>query len=674
VRTLIVPVVWPETGTEGATWQQLDDRLAQLRDLGVRPIAMIVDEAADELNADFPDRIAQAASELARRYPHLDGYVPVHHSLVRAIALGATSSASVPEVDIVRAIVNQAKATILAMRAVRDVNPAAQFIQAERVGYIDGSFVMARRAEFENERRWLPFDLVSGLVDREHALFDDLIRLGVSEEELLWFRERPCPPELMAIEHGISSDRFLDHRIERYPAQTHRLDGDVGPYADIDAAQVKLEGITGMRATLRTAWDRFRTPLVLVPGHVVGPREEQMRWLRDAWVAATEVRASGANVQAVCVPALAGTALGDSQYVPGPIDRRGAEPRETAIAPLLRQMSQGQRPRHPVLEQPGWWERPIRLTYPPVMGRTPDLLTPLPDRSERPAAERPILIAGAGKLGRAFALSCALRGLPFRLLSRAEMDIADPAAVERMVLEMDPWAVINAAGYTRVHDAELEPVSCLRDNARGPQVLARVSAAARLRMVTFSSAAVFSGEKDAPYEESDEIGPSGVYAESLALGEHLALDANPEVLVVRTAALFSPWSETCPVRSALSAVAVGQTVDAVDDVLVSPTYVPDLVNSALDLMIDGEGGVWHLANPGRATWAEFLRTACETAGLDASLIRGRSTGERPISHALDSERGRLLPSQESAIERFVLEAGAAWSPIPEHHGADAYLS
>ena len=40
-----------------------------------------------------------------------------------------------------------------------------------------------------------------------------------------------------------------------------------------------------------------------------------------------------------------------------------------------------------------------------------------------------------------------------------------------------------------------------------------------------------------------------------------------------------------------------------DDVVISPTYVPDLTHAALDLLIDGEGGLWHLANQGAVSWA-----------------------------------------------------------------------
>jgi len=101
--------------------------------------------------------------------------------------------------------------------------------------------------------------------------------------------------------------------------------------------------------------------------------------------------------------------------------------------------------------------------------------------------------------------------------------------------------------------------------------------------------------------------------------------------------------------------------------VVSPTYVPDLVHASLDLLIDGERGVWHLANGGAVTWADFARRAAALAGLDAALVRGRPTASlklaaaRPLYSALGSERGALLPPLDDALSRFVRECETSWA-------------
>jgi dTDP-4-dehydrorhamnose reductase len=139
------------------------------------------------------------------------------------------------------------------------------------------------------------------------------------------------------------------------------------------------------------------------------------------------------------------------------------------------------------------------------------------------------------------------------------------------------------------------------------------------------------------------------------------------MLVVRTSAFFSPWDEHNFVTVALRALASGETFTAADGAIVSPTYVPDLVNASLDLLIDGEGGIWHLANSGALTWAELARQAAEMVGLDARRVRGcparaldGATARRPVYSVLGSERGALLPALDESLLRYVNECTASW--------------
>jgi len=86
--------------------------------------------------------------------------------------------------------------------------------------------------------------------------------------------------------------------------------------------------------------------------------------------------------------------------------------------------------------------------------------------------------------------------------------------------------------------------------------------------------------------------------------------------------------------------------------------VPDLVNTTLDLLIDGEKGIWHLANRGEISWSDFAREIASRAGLPADLIRPVPVSDlglaarRPLNSALASERGQLLPSFTDALERW----------------------
>lgn len=272
---------------------------------------------------------------------------------------------------------------------------------------------------------------------------------------------------------------------------------------------------------------------------------------------------------------------------------------------------------------------------------------------------RPILITGAtGTLGRAFRRICDERGLASRLTSRAELDITSEGSIAAALDRHAPWLVVNTAGYVRVDDAEGDRERCRRENALGPGQLARACARAGVALVSFSSDLVFDGRKGEPYEEHDTPRPLCVYGRTKLEAEQRVQDAHPAALVVRTSAFFGPWDEHNFVAQSLRELAAGRTVRAASDATVSPTYVPDLVHACLDLAIDGEAGVWHLANVGATTWEELARSAARLHGYADDRVVGVPMSAlplrapRPPFSALGSARGLLLPRLDDALGRY----------------------
>jgi dTDP-4-dehydrorhamnose reductase len=146
------------------------------------------------------------------------------------------------------------------------------------------------------------------------------------------------------------------------------------------------------------------------------------------------------------------------------------------------------------------------------------------------------------------------------------------------------------------------------------------------------------------------------------------LAAHEGALVVRTSAFFGPWDRYNFVFTTLAALAAGRRVEASRDV-VSPTYVPDLVHEVLNLLVDGSTGLWHLANAGAMSWYDLALAAAARAGFDERLVAAVGEGE-PLSTALTSERGVLLPSLQGAIDRFFPDSEIDWSDRALHFAAE----
>jgi dTDP-4-dehydrorhamnose reductase len=270
-------------------------------------------------------------------------------------------------------------------------------------------------------------------------------------------------------------------------------------------------------------------------------------------------------------------------------------------------------------------------------------------------------VTGArGSLGVALTRTAAERGLACRGLSHTELDVCDPTAVARVLDEVRPWTVVNAAGYVRVDDAEIDADACHQLNVRAAATLARCCAVRGIGFSTISSDLVFDGAKGAPYVESDRPAPLGVYGASKARAEARVLAIAPRALIVRTAWFFGPWDSWNFLTTSLRQLAEGTPVALPADLLISPTYLPDLADALLDLVIDDERGIWHLASTGAGdTVAGIVRRVAESAGLDASLVRGCPSTElgftapRPAAAVLDSERGRIMPTLDRALDRYL---------------------
>jgi dTDP-4-dehydrorhamnose reductase len=673
LRTLRYPLLWERVAPDAPgvqDWRWCDERLARIRTLGMRPIAGLLHHGSgprytDLLDEAFAPAFARFAAAAAQRYPWIEDWTPINEPLTTArfsALYGHWYPHRTDERSFWTALINQIEAVRLAMREIRAVNPTARLIQTEDLGRTYATRAVAHQADFDNARRWMTWDLLSGRVTREHALWDRLEAFGFGER-LRALADAPCAPDIIGVNHYLTSDRFLDHRVEAYPPERHG-GNEFMAFADVEAIRVTLPAPGGLEGALAEAWTRYGLPLAVTESHNGCTREEQVRWLREAWEAALSLRARNVDVRAVTAWALLGshnwscllTGAADD-YEPGAFDVSGPQPRATAIAAEIKRLASGDQPAHPATEGPGWWRRDIRLVFRPVF-RSPETPEPRPAWRWPAGGARPLLITGAsGTLGRAFARACEWRGIAYRLTSRAELSLDDEASIARALDETDAWAVVNTAGWVRVDDAQAEADACFAANAGGAARLARACAERGVPFVGFSSDLVFNGAKGEAYVEADAVAPLNVYGASKARAERDVQAAGGSPLMIRTAAFFSPYDPHNFASHVRRTLAEGRELDAAD-VIISPTYVPDLVDRTLDLLIDGETGRRHVVNAGAVSWAEFARRLARALGLDESLVVERPAAwfgwaaVRPPNVALTTRLGAALPSLDDAIARY----------------------
>lgn len=374
------PVLWERIAPEGigsARWHWADVRLDRLRALGVTPIVGLMHHGSGPrytslLDPEFPARLAEYAGACARRYPWMEWVTPVNEPLTTARFSGLYGHWYPHHTDdrsFVRMLLNECAGTRAAMREIRAVNPAAKLVQTEDLGHTHSTELLGYQAAFENERRWLTYDLLCGRVTREHSLYEYLRASGATARELTSFVNEPCQPDLIGVDYYVTSERYLDEEVVSFPQATHG-ENRRHRYADVEIARALPSRRRGLHALLLETWQRYGIPIAVTEVYLSCDDEhEQLRWLNEQWHAAQMARADGCDVRAVTAWALLGTCGWDDlvrsaggRYDAGAFDastlRPCGRPRETAVAGMLRALARDGWYEHEALTHSAWWHEP----------------------------------------------------------------------------------------------------------------------------------------------------------------------------------------------------------------------------------------------------------------------------------------------------------------------------
>ena len=378
LKTLRIALHWERFDQLGH-WSEADRMLEAIEHHRLHPIVGLVHHGSGPphtnlLDPAFPEQLALYALQVAQRYPWITDYTPVNEPQTTgrfACLYGHWFPHHRSMHSYVRSLFHQAKGIVLAMQAIRSVQPHARLIHTEDGGATSASDSLQFYQEIREHRRWLVTDMLCGRLTREHPLFSFLLEHGLDEHEVLWFADNPCSPSILGINYYVTSDRFLDDRLHLYPA--HLPGGDTGtePLVDIEAVRVRPEGIHGVGVILKQAWKRYHLPLAITEAHLGCEPDEQRRWLYQVWRQAEDARAHGADVRAVTAWGLLGLynwsclcTEDKGAYEAGAFDVSTGVPQATPVADLIAQLAAGETPQDDSLLRPGWWNLDSRITIP----------------------------------------------------------------------------------------------------------------------------------------------------------------------------------------------------------------------------------------------------------------------------------------------------------------------
>lgn len=256
-----------------------------------------------------------------------------------------------------------------------------------------------------------------------------------------------------------------------------------------------------------------------------------------------------------------------------------------------------------------------------------------------------ILITGAnGLVGRALIKECSSHGDEVLAYDHNALDIGDTGAVQRVIGEQRPDAVINCAAWTDVDGCESDPGRAERVNALGPENLARASRTADAVLITISTDYVFDGRKDGFYTQRDQPVPISVYGKFKLEGERRAREAHARTIVVRTGFIFGPGGKNFLSNVVLRAER-GEKLKAIRDCWGTPTYGRDLAARLRELAVWDLPGTYHVVNSGDgASFETFAVEALRLARLSVDTLEvvNNDSLSRPAPRPRNSKMKCLL--------------------------------
>jgi beta-glucosidase len=272
-------------------WSWTDQAIDLMDVLGITPIIDLFHFGTPLwieggiMNPIFGEMQGWYAKAFVQRYPHLLYYTPTNEPYIEA-SFGAEWAIWYPflrgDRNAVRAFKNVAEGLARSMSEIRRVQPDALMMIADTCEYyhsVDGAF--QEEAEFRTERRFLVHDMYQGLVNREHRMWDYMIRNGVEEWELHWFLDNPVRLDIL----GLDYYRHSEHQLRK------------GPNGERIDEQVDEERMHGWAEMTRQYSSRYNgIPVILAETNVGGEVENRVRWFQNIIDETRKARANGVPV------------------------------------------------------------------------------------------------------------------------------------------------------------------------------------------------------------------------------------------------------------------------------------------------------------------------------------------------------------------------------------------
>jgi dTDP-4-dehydrorhamnose reductase len=229
-------------------------------------------------------------------------------------------------------------------------------------------------------------------------------------------------------------------------------------------------------------------------------------------------------------------------------------------------------------------------------------------------------------------------------LGREEVNLSDPQACAEAIRHYAPDAVINAAAYTAVDQAEDEEAVATVINGDAPTAMAMACAPLNIPFVHISTDYVFEGTGQDPWQPQDQTAPQNAYGRSKLAGETGVADSGGTYAILRTSWVVSAHGANF-VKTMLRLSETRHALNIVSDQIGGPTPARDIALACLQIVEQliqdpSKSGTYHFSGAPDVSWADFADEIFDQAGKSVAVTPMPTTdyptpAQRPLNSRMD---------------------------------------
>jgi len=236
-------------------------------------------------------------------------------------------------------------------------------------------------------------------------------------------------------------------------------------------------------------------------------------------------------------------------------------------------------------------------------------------------------------------------------LGRDQADLSNPRCCLLAILNHNPEAVINAAAYTNVDQAEEDEALATIINSDAPTAMAKACKKLNIPLIHISTDYVFDGTGDLPWKVQDVTVPQNAYGRSKLAGELGIRASGATHAIIRTSWVISSHGKNF-VKTMLRLSKTKDKLKIVADQIGGPTYARDLANICMQILKElrldpNKSGTYHYSGKPDVSWAELASELFNQAGINTDVkpiytSNHPTIAKRPLNSRLDCNTVRQV--------------------------------